>query len=98
MKLNFSVLRVFLVTCAALVLLRAVSAHADYQTTVLNQGPVGYWRLNETTPPLPYTIMATNIGSVGAAGNGTYVDAQRGQTPGALDGDPSNAAVGFEGI
>ena len=75
-----------------------LATRADYQSTVLGQGPVGYWRLNETAkPPVP-PINATNSGSVGSGGDGTYMDAQRGVKPGAIVGDPSNGAVGFQGI
>jgi hypothetical protein len=35
--------------------------------------PVGYWPLNETTPPpQPLSLTATNLGSLGASGNGSY--------------------------
>ena len=35
-------------------------ARADYSSTVISQGPVGYWRLSETTPPhAPITSAAT---------------------------------------
>src|ERR1041385_7268793 len=50
----------------------ALPARADYQSTVLSQNPVAYWRLNETTPPPVPPILAANAGSVGAGGNGTY--------------------------
>lgn len=68
-----------MVLLAAGVALEAGAANPPYQTTVQSQGPVGYWRLNETTLPLPYTVMATNIGSLGSSANGTYnSDATRG--------------------
>ena len=73
-------------------------AWADYPTTVLSQGPVGYWRLNETVQPPVLPILATNIGSAGAAGNGTYNSALRGIKPGAIVSEPNNGAVGFSGI
>lgn len=76
----------------------AMTAQADYQTTVLSQGPVGYWRLNETTHPPVLPILATNIGSVGVAGNGTYISAIRGTTPGAIVSEPASAAVRFPGL
>jgi hypothetical protein len=54
--------------------------------------------LNETVqPPVP-PILATNLGSVGAAANGTYIAADRGVTPGAIVSEPGSGAVGFEGI
>jgi hypothetical protein len=73
-------------------------ALTDYQSTVVSQGPVGYWRLNETTQPgtnAPTT--AANVGSLGATGNGTYEGPQgllRG-FPGALAN--SDTAVHFNG-
>src|SRR5689334_8298050 len=55
---------------AVAVSLVPVEASADYQSSVLSQAPVGYWRLDETAAvPL---VLATNIGSVGAAGHGTH--------------------------
>ncbi len=62
------------------------SARADYQSTVLSQNPVGYWRLNETSPPPPQPILATNVGSLGASLNAPLLNGVvRGQ-PGALTG------------
>lgn len=47
---------------------------ADYQSTVLSQGPVGYYRLNETVQPVSSEgAYATNSGSLGASADGTYV-------------------------
>ncbi len=67
-----------------------LAVRADYPTTVLSQGPLGYWRLSETTrPSAPQP--AVNIGNLGTAGNGQYLyDATRGE-PGAIVGssDPS---------
>jgi hypothetical protein len=74
-----------------------LGARADYQTTVLGQGPVGYWRLNETTPPPIGPILATNAGSVGAPGNGVYLAGYRGLTPGAIASEPASPYVGFKG-
>jgi hypothetical protein len=59
---------------------------------------VGYWRLNETTPPPVLPVLATNSGSVGSAANGTYISAIRGVTPGAIVSEPASGAVGFNGI
>ena len=74
----------------------ALSARADYQSTVLSQGPVGYWRLNETTQPGAPVTTAANQGSLGAGENGTYEGSQgffRGFT-GALSTD---TAIHFDG-
>src|SRR5204862_5138324 len=77
-----------------LLLLSAFSLRADYQSTVLTQGPVAYWRLNETVaPPVP-PILALNAGSVGAAGNGTYTNGVIRGVAGAIAGD-ANTAVRF---
>jgi len=46
-------------------------ARADYQSTVVSQSPVGYWRLNETTSPSSIAG-AANLGSLGAAAIGAY--------------------------
>jgi len=63
---------------------------ADYATTVLSQGPAGFWELNEAIAPQP----AANLGSLGTVGNGVYrYDAIGGQ-PGALSGS-ANTSVRF---
>lgn len=59
-----------LIALLATLTLRAV----DYQTTVVGQQPVGYYRLNETVQPSSNEgLYATNQGSLGAAADGTYV-------------------------
>jgi len=46
----------------------------DYQATVVQQQPAGYFRLNETTQPSSNAgLYATNQGSLGATADGTYV-------------------------
>ena len=90
-------LRVPLRGAMMLALLAALPARADYQSTVLAQSPAGYWRLNETTAPIPPVTTALNVGSLGATGNGTYEGSQgffRG-FPGALAN--SDTAVHFDG-
>ena len=74
-------LRVPLGGAMILVLFAALPARADYQSTVLSQGPAGYWRLNETTQPAVVTTTA-NKGSLGSTEDGTYV------------GDPTRALTG----
>jgi hypothetical protein len=64
--LGFQVLGTVLVTVGA-----ALPAWADYESTVLSQGPVGYWRLNETTQPQP-AAPAANLGSLGSSASGDY--------------------------
>lgn len=83
---------------AGAVLLAAAAvlpARADYQSTVLSQGPVGYWRLNETTQPLSYTLYATNIGSLGSPANGNYNNFPSRALPGPFAG---STAVGLDGV
>jgi hypothetical protein len=89
--------RRFLMSLMALVV-SVGAARADYQSTVLSQGPVGYWRLNETTHPSAATVLATNIGASGARGNGTYIAAERALKPGAIAAEPNDTAVGFAGV
>ena len=57
-----------------------------YQSTVIGQGPVAYYQLNETLPPIATVTTAANLGTLGTAENGTYNGTQgffRGY-PGAL--------------
>jgi hypothetical protein len=75
---------VLLAWCAAL------AARADLPATLLSQGPVGYWRLNETIqPPPPHP--AANLGSLGTAGDGQYLFGPRRGEPGALTGTPATS-------
>jgi hypothetical protein len=70
---------------------------ADYPSTVLSQGPVGYWRLDETTQPQQPITSAANLGSLGSSENGTYEGSQgffRG-FPGALSS--SDTSIHFDG-
>jgi hypothetical protein len=67
---------------------------ADYPDAVLAESPIAYWRLNETTERPP--DLATNRGSLGAAGHGLYFGAPLHQQPGALAGD-ADPAVTFDG-
>src|SRR5690348_14827949 len=56
-------------TLAAATAIRAQT----YSNTVMGLNPVGYWPLNETVqPPQPLNLVAANLGSLGAAGNGYY--------------------------
>ncbi len=71
---------------------------AAYPTQVLSSSPVGYWRLGEPGDP-----PAANLGTLGAAANGSYVyNAMPGQPgpaapvfPGFA---PANKAVSFDGL
>lgn len=73
-------------------------AAADYSSTVLSQQPVGYWRLNETTPPPVPQSVANNIGSLGAAANGTYTNGVIKGVAGAIAGSPADTAAGFPAL
>ncbi len=66
-----------LLSCAVaglLLLTGQIAVHAQpYSNAVMSLGPAGYWPLNETTqPPQPINLTAHNLGSLGAAGNGSY--------------------------
>jgi hypothetical protein len=81
--------------CAALTFVQlAAHAAADYQSTVLSQGPVGYWRLNETVQPFP-GIVATNIGSLGSSENGAYISFPTRGLPGPFAG---SVGLGMDGV
>ena len=57
-----------------LALSTVIAVGADYQSTVLSQSPVGYYRLNETVQPVSNVgAYATNLGSLGSAADGTFV-------------------------
>ena len=77
----------------ALALMAGRSARADYQSTVLSQGPVGYWRLNETLQPQP-GIVANNSGSLGSSGNGAYIAFPTRGLPGPFAG---SVGLGLDG-
>ncbi len=72
----------------------AVTVQADYQSTVVSQGPVGYYRLNETQAPPP-PALATNLGTLGAAENGTYFNYPAKGVAGPFAG---SIGVGFNGV
>lgn len=81
---------------AGLLLTASTVVRADYQTDVLSKGPVGYWRLNDSVAA-PIPVMATNAGSLGSAGNGSFVaDVMLGK-PGALPAQPGNTAAYYPG-
>ena len=55
------------------------SARADYISTLQGLGPVGWWRLDDSTAASPLFIV-TNEGSLGSAANG-YVVQTASDTP-----------------
>ncbi len=87
--------RPFAATLIVAAISTVVSA-ADYQSAVLSDGPLAYYRLAETSP----SDVAKNSGSLGATGNGTYRHDNANQTTlhrvtGALAGN-GNAAASFQ--
>lgn len=64
--------RILRISALLLALGCAFAARADYQSTVLANSPVGYWRLNETAS-VPTNDIAVNSGSLGAIANGDYL-------------------------
>jgi hypothetical protein len=87
--------RLLQIACGAL-LLAAFSARADYFNTVMSLRPVGYWPLNETTPPGPGVTTATNLGSLGSAFNAAFQGNVTFGVPGPLAGG-TDIADGFDG-
>ena len=63
--------------------------------TLLSDLPLAYYRFNELGPLV--TEVATNSGSLGAAGNDTHFPGMTHQVPGALAGS-SDSAAGYTGI
>ncbi len=96
MKLKYRQTPVYLAGVLLLALVATWPVRADYQTTVVSQSPAGYWRLNGTVQPPTPPIYATNSGSYGALGNGEYIDAVRGITPGAIFSEPNSGSVLFQ--
>lgn len=76
----------------ALTALLATSAMADYSSTLLSLSPISYWQLNETNAPL--ADVATNLGTLGAIGNGYYSSNVIHQSWGPL-ADSSDFSAGF---
>ncbi len=82
------------VLAAAAGILASASARADYPSTVLGDGPVAYFRLNETGV-LPTLDQAANLGSLGALGTGLYSGTAIHPVAGALAGETTTAARFF---
>jgi hypothetical protein len=57
-----------ILAATALLLAAGVPARADYASTLLSRGPVGYWRFDETAPS-PAVFRLANSGTVGSAGD-----------------------------
>jgi len=88
-NMNKSILRSIAATAA---MMSSFMAYGGYFTTITNDHPVGYWRLDEANTK-PATV-ATNWGTLGAALNGTYGGIVVSNCPGALTGD-TDTSCGF---
>src|SRR6266498_919228 len=64
---------------------------AGYPAAVLSDGPIAYYRFNDEVV-YPLAVTATNLGSLGASANGTYMG---GAAPG-TEAPQAPAFVGFE--
>jgi hypothetical protein len=86
----------FSAAALATILLAALPADAGtYSAAVLLDNPVAYYRLNETTG-----VTAANLGTAGAAIDGTYVNIPGGGATGnnSLYGDPGPRPTDFGGF
>jgi len=81
--------RPFAATLLVAAISTAVSA-ADYQSTVLSDSPLAYYRLGE----IPVADVATNKRTLGATGNGTHGPGVVHRVSGALVGN-ANAAASY---
>jgi autotransporter-associated beta strand protein len=65
-----------------------LTAKADYESEILSDSPISYYRFNDSvaTDGLDATI-ATNLGSLGTAGNGSYNGIYTRGIDGAITGD-----------
>jgi len=75
--------------------LGALTARAEYATTVSSLNPLGYWRLNEPTQPVVPAYPMTNSSTTGGSLNGSYLGVPLLGQPGALSTD---TAVNLNGV
>jgi hypothetical protein len=85
------------IALAGATLLTASAVMADYSSAVQSQGPVGYWRLNETVQPQLIDYIARNFGSLGTSYNGTFTDGAKRGGPSAIVSEPTHASAYFPG-
>jgi hypothetical protein len=92
--MNKSILRSFMVMVT---IMSCLTAYGDYKSTILGDNPICYYRLDEASTS---GTVATNLGGLGAAANGTYsVIGVVPNCPGALTaGGDSDASCGFDGV
>jgi hypothetical protein len=95
MKPNYRKTSAGLASAILLGISTILPARADYPGTIAAQGAAGYWRLNETGTVFPLPL-ATNIGSTGPGGNGTYIEVNRGAA--GIPGGSGNTAAYFTGL
>jgi hypothetical protein len=69
------------------------NAQADFASQALQLQPIGYFRLNGTEPA---EVPAKNLGTLGAAANGSYANLPLRGITGAIAG-VTNTACGFDG-
>jgi len=94
-NLNLTKTKILISGAVALAALLPLTIRADYPSTVLSQSPVGYYRLSETAPIPDVPAIATNLGSLGTARNGTVNGGLSGRgATGAIAGD---TAMSFNG-
>jgi hypothetical protein len=70
--MNQRVLSYLMLGALALFVGLEAQAQSTYSNAVAALSPVAYWPLNETTAPSGGLYVATNSGTLGAAGNGYY--------------------------
>lgn len=80
---------------AGAALLTASFAWADYSSNILSQGPVGYWRLNETLQPQLFEYTAANSGALGSAYDGTFSNGAKKGGPSAIVSEPTHHSAYF---
>jgi len=83
-----------LVSASATLTVKTTSS--AYEAAVVTTRPLLYYRLNDSATTPTYDYSATNSGSLGAAGNGSYFNATR-LVAGAIVAQPGNSAVNFPG-
>jgi len=90
--MNATTQRILLTLTAALLTAGTIpTTRADYASELQGLQPLTYWRFNDNVQTPQYDI-ATNLGSLGPAGNGQYYDTVLRSVEGAIAGDN---AVGF---
>ena len=74
-------------TNSSVATLSLVTLQSPYANVVLTDGPAGYWRLDETSG-----TTAANLGSLGGAADGTYLNGVTLGLPGAIAGSTDTCA------